>query len=368
MGSSKDRRGALRGHWILALVAFLISGAPTARKIYLRQHSQEVHLGGPSGAPKGFWVTLQQQAVAADASRSVSSEYLARITPEQQSMCERFALVCLGSSSSNSSSKSNSSSNSSSRSNSSSNSSSKSNSSSNSSSNRTLRGRVEGQGLREMMDFALAAPALLTSTWMVFTELVLQLGIQRDKYLSYFAALQQHLSPFLLPPDGADADVGAAAATAADAAAATAAAAAAEGTEDGVDMGFIRLSWTELQQLAEEEQQLANTYLSLAAEGALFHSPPDDCLWAALLQQIAAKAAATAAAAKQGLNAAFQDFYHEAIEGYAAAFAAIVAGDDGIRLLLLQQQDTYTGSHPVSSFMRAILLSFCHPGECNGEI
>lgn len=393
MASSSDKHSTLQFLWAAAIVTFLIGVAPTARR-RLRQTVVEetVSLATPTQAsPLGWWMALRQQTVAADSTREVSSEYVSRLPLMQQALCERFSLICLDSSNISNIK--------------------------GAAAEGGLRDRVMGLGLREMTDFALAAPFLLTSKWSAFTEMVLQLGIVKDRYLVRFAALQERLAPFLTTPNSAAAETAASTrnqvsqpppqvgltrsvgrqlsrrgrkqtmheaagnpplpppreysgltARAADAAAATAAAAAAEGTADGIDMEFVRLRWAELQELAEEERQLASTYLALAAEQNLFNSIPDDCLWEALLQQVVIKATAAAAAAKSGLTATFPDLYHEGTEGYQAAFAALAAADDRIRLLLLQQQDTYAGSQPVLFFVRGILLSVCEPGECSGDL
>ncbi|CDJ34093.1 uncharacterized protein EMH_0059460 [Eimeria mitis] len=398
MASPSEKRSALQFLWAAAIVTFLIGVAPAARR-RLRQTVVEENapIATPTqGSPHGWWMALQQQTVAADATREVSSEYVTRLPLMQQALCERFSLLCLDSNTSDNDS-----------------------SSSDRTEDGSLRERVRGLGLKEMTDFALAAPFLLTSKWTAFTEMVLQLGIIRDKSLTRFSALQQRLAPFFptensataaesaeaepapaperkrvspppspsgsprtpsrqlsrrgrkqpahesadLPPLPPPREYSGRTALAADAAAATAAAAAAEGTADGVDMEFVRLTWTELQDLAEEERQLASTYLALAAEQNLFNSIPDDSLWEALLQQVVNKAAAAAAAAKSGLMATFPDLYHEGTEGYQVAFAALAAADERIRLLLLQQQDTYAGSQPVLFFIRGILISLCEPGR-----
>ncbi|CDJ54087.1 hypothetical protein, conserved [Eimeria brunetti] len=397
MASSSEKRSTLQFLWAAAIVTFLIGVAPTVRR-RLRQTviEESVPIATPTqGSPHGWWMALQQQTIAADATREVSSEYVTRLPLMQQALCERFSLLCLdNNTTTNSSEDSN-------------------------TQDGSLRQRVLGLGLKEMTDFALAAPFLLTSKWSAFTEMVLQLGIIRDKSLAKFAALQQRLAPFFPtqnpaateespqaaepkensarpsqtgsprtldrqlskrgikqpvheatenPPVTLPREYSGLTAIAADAATATAAAAEAEGTADAIDMGFVRRTWMELQELAEEERQLATTYLALAAEQNLFNSIPDDSLWEALLQQVVAKAAASVAAAKSGLTAAFPDLTHEGTEGYQTAFAALAAADERIRLLLLQQQDTYAGSQPVLFFIRGILLSICEPGECSGAL
>ncbi|CDJ41329.1 hypothetical protein, conserved [Eimeria tenella] len=389
MHSNTERLSAWRHLWAIAVVAFLLVVAPAARKRPLRQEIVDgATIEAPQASLHRWWTTLQEQVVAADSTRAVSSEYVSRLPADQQDLCERFSQVCLDSVNGDD----------------------ERSSSETSSSRRdsSLRERVFGIGLAEMTDFALAAPFLLASKWTAFTEMVLSLGILKDKYLSRFAALQEKLAPFLLITQEERAETAAAAtrppsrprthrrqsskrgkkhavheasehadlapqgrysaagAAVADAAAATAAAAAAEGTDVGIDMEYVRISWTELQQLAEEERQVASTYLALAAEGNLFHSAPDDCLWEALLQQVVIKATAAASAAKSGLTATFPDLYREGTEGYNTAFAALAAADDHIRLLLSQQQDTYAGSQPVLFFLRGILLSICEGGECTG--
>lgn len=347
---NKNLRSTSPGLWTVALLAFLIAGS--SRKLLVRHNDAATKfLSAPSPSPKGFWMALQQETVAADAARSVSGEYFRRLPQEQRVLCERFSRLCLDTNKNSTSSFR----------------------------GASLKERVKGTALAEMTDFALTAPVLLSSHWAVFAEMVMQLAILKNKYLCQLGALQERLAPFMLPRDGAPAaeteaegDLALAAvdtaASAADAAAATAAAASAEGTSDGIDMEYVRFGWKELQQLAEEEQQVATSYLALAAEGSLFGSPPDDYLWTALLRQVAAKAASVAKAAKHGLAATCPDLYREGTEGYSAAFAAVAAADDRLRLLLLEQQDTYAGSQPVVSFLRAIILSFCEPGECNGNV
>ncbi|CDI75227.1 hypothetical protein, conserved [Eimeria praecox] len=401
MASLSEKRSTFQFLWAAAILTFLIGVAPTARR-RLRQNVVDESappIGTHSqGGQHGWWVTLQQQTVAADATREVSSEYVARLPIMQQALCERFSLICLDTSTTNGSS-----------------------SSTSSMQDGSLRERVMGLGLREMTDFALAAPFLLTSKWAAFAEMVLQLGIIRDKCLMRFAELKHRLAPFFPPQNSsssAEAETTAESttelmatplpaaashrshgrplsrrgrkqtaheatemppvpplreytgltATAADAAAATAAAAAAEGTAEGIDMEPIRLMWTELHELAEEERQVASTYMAIAAEQNLFSSIPDDSLWEALLQQVVIKAEAAAAAAKSGLTATFADLYHEGTDGYQAAFAVVAGADERIRLLLLQQQDTYAGSQPVLFFLKGIILSICEPGECSGSL
>ncbi|CDI77203.1 hypothetical protein, conserved [Eimeria acervulina] len=367
--------------------------APTARR-RLRHSSvdESVVLATPT-TPIGWWMTLRQQTVAADATRQVSSEYVTRLPRLQQSLCERFSLICLDPSTSGDASGTEGSND----------------------HEGGLRDRVKGLGLKEMTDFALAAPFLLTSKWSAFTEMVLKLGIVKDGFLKRCACLFQELAPFFpmrisdvateaapkrrhsippfslvaqrrttsgqlakrerqqamhkaaeTPPVPPPREYSRITAMAADAAVATAAAAAAEGTADGIDMRLVRRKWTELQELAEEERQLAVTYLALAAEQNLFSSVPDDSLWEALLQQVVLKATAAVAAARSGLTATYPDLHHEGTDGYQTAFSTLAAADERIRLLLAQQQDIYAGSQPVLFFVRGILLSICEPGECNG--
>ncbi|OEH77335.1 hypothetical protein cyc_03781 [Cyclospora cayetanensis] len=185
-----------------------------------------------------------------------------------------------------------------------------------------LRLRVQGSGLVEMKDFALTAPMLLSSRWIVFTEMVLQPGITKDKILTQFSALKETLKPFLA-------------------------------AHDQIEATMAKRRWKQYQnRLPKINEGIKPS--SETTKRALFHSPPDDALWAALLQQVAAKAAAAAKAAKHGLTSTFLDLFHGGTHGYNVAFAKVVAADERIRLLLLEQQDSYAGSQPVFFFSGAL--------------
>ncbi|KAL8443161.1 hypothetical protein Emed_006945 [Eimeria media] len=328
MGAVGERR-SVEVLWTFALLMLLLANTAHKPKLVLRQ----TPITPPSaqqlpGAARRFWLGARRGSRDGASASLTAVDYATQLSAEHQNLCNSFSLLCARNPSS------------------------------------WLKRRLNADGQEDMELFAGAAPSLLDSNWSLFTELVMKLAITKEKYLSTFAALERYLSPYLpkadeLEPDSAEA--------AAQLAAAAADAAVTEETEAAIDMEDVRMCFRDLAELAKEEHSLAATYRDVALKGFLFQSPPDDSLWAALLDQVATKAAAAAAAARFGLTASLPDAYHEGIDGYDVSLSGIQAVDDRLRMIMMQQQDTYAGSRPIPPFLKAILLSFCEDGECRGE-
>ncbi|KAL8434459.1 hypothetical protein ACSSS7_003105 [Eimeria intestinalis] len=328
MGANGQRRSS-EVLWTFALVFFLLAHAAQKPKLASRQGANALPQAKPlHGAARRFWLGAQKVPKDGDSAPLKPVDHARQLSPGQQKLCDTFSSLCARNPSS------------------------------------WLKNRLNADGQEDMELFAGAAPSLLNTGWSLFTELVMELAVIKERYLSTFASLQRYLRPFLSNAGEVASDSPEAAVHLA---AAAAKGAAAEGTRGATDMNDVRMCFRELTELAKEEHSLAATYRDSALDGLLFHSPPDDSLWAALLDQVATKAAAAAAAAQFGLTATLRDAYREGKEGYEVSLAGIQAVDDRLRMILLQQQDAYAGSRPIPPFLKAILLSFCEGGECNGQ-
>ncbi|KAL8442770.1 hypothetical protein Emag_006254 [Eimeria magna] len=328
MGAYGERR-SLEVLWTFALMVFLLANAGQKPKLVTRQSANTLPLDKQlPGAARRFWLGARKGSKNGASTTLETVDYPTQLSLEHQKLCDWFSSLCAKNQSS------------------------------------WLKKRLNADGQEDMELFAEAAPSLLGGSWRLFTELVMKLAVTKEKYLSITAALQRYLSPFLPNADGLAPD---SAEAAAQIAAAAADAAATEGTEEVVDLEDVRMCFRDLAELAKEEHSLAAAYRDAALEGLLFQSPPDESLWAALLDQVATKASAAAAAARFGLTATLPDAYHEGTDGYDVSLSGIQAVDDRLRVILLQQQDTYAGSRPIPPFLKAILLSFCEGGECRGE-
>ncbi|KAL8431316.1 hypothetical protein Efla_004189 [Eimeria flavescens] len=121
-----------------------------------------------------------------------------------------------------------------------------------------------------MAQFATAAPKLLGSNLQLFTEMILQLALIKEKSLSATAALQKRLAPFMSAAAAAAPPHTAAAAR--ELAAAAAAASEAENTHQAVDMNDLRMYFQKLTDLANEEHGDVLSYYSSAVDGVLLKS------------------------------------------------------------------------------------------------